>query len=437
MTKEKVKFPTDEFLNAIKPYGKEYLTAGKRFRAMKWHRGSHKTTYLVHRAFSMAAQTKGLYWHIFPYLNEAVETVWKDPSTNIFRWIPEKMLKALHINNSDHSITFPNGSVWQIKGSDKPDALRGAKPKHIFVDEYGEIAKRHGTNFREAVIEPSVRSSGGGIDYAGTSKGNTDFETLIGYGKTRDDWWSSVKTIHETGIFSDAEIKEIEENVINKDLFRQEYLCEVIDGASTVFKGHAKCCEGYLREPEPGHTYIFGIDLARSFDRTVIVGFDNHDNQMVYFKMLENQAWEQQRINIIATLNKYNGAQAIVDATGVGDAFVEQLGRSGVSIYPFKITSNQVKRTIIERLAMYLENQYIKYPDIEEIKDELNSFEYQITNNNNITYSAPTGKHDDIVLAMALAVQLINPVPTPFFARTIYDQAVEDIQIDSRTGYFK
>lgn len=86
---------------------------------------------------------------------------------------------------------------------------------------------------------------------------------------------------------------------------------------------------------------------------------------------------------------------------------------------------------------MYLENQYIKYPDIEEIKDELNSFEYQVTNNNNITYNAPTGKHDDIVIALALATQLLNPVPTPYVERNYIDQALEDIQIDKKTGYWK
>lgn len=435
--KEVVKFPTQQFLDNVKPYGKAYLTAGKRFRVIKWHRGSHKTTYFVHRAFTLAVQSVGLYWHIFPYLNEAVATVWKDPSTNIFRWIPEPMLKQLKVNHSDYSITFPNGSVWQLKGADKPDSLRGPKPKHIFVDEYGEIARRHGSSFREAVIEPSIRSSGGGVDYGGTSKGNTDFETLVKYGQTREDWWSSVETIYTTGIFSKEETKEILSNITNKDLFRQEYECEVIDGASTVFKGHANCIKGELRQPEKGHTYKFGIDLARSFDRTAIIGIDQHDNQIVYFQLLENQPWEQQKISILATLHRYNDAQAIIDATGVGDAFVEGLAATGASIYPFKITSNQVKRTIIERLAMYLENKYISYPDIQEIKDELNSFEYQITDNNNITYNAPSGMHDDIVLAMALVVQLVNPVPTPYVEPTIYEQVRSDLELDPKTGYWK
>lgn len=430
-------FPTKEFDSNIQDYGRDYLTAGKKFRVIKWHRGSHKTTYLVHRAFIKANQELGLYWHIFPYLNEAVETVWKDPSTNIFRWIPERMLSKLKVNHSDHSVTFPNGSVYQLKGADKPDNLRGPKPKHIFVDEYGEIAKRHGSSFREAVIEPSIRSSGGGVDYAGTPKGNTDFETVFKYGTTRPEWWSSKKGVYDTQIYSSQQIEDIKSNITNIDLFNQEYLCEVIDGASTVFKGHANCIKGTLEEPIYQHVYAFGIDLARTFDRTAIVGFDTHTNHLVFFKTLQNETWEQQKMAITSILTRYNGAQAVVDATGVGDAFVEQLSLSGANIWPFKISSNQIKKNLIEKMAMFLENGYISYPNIEEIKDELNSFEYDITSSNNITYNAPSGKHDDIVIAIALACQVLNMTSIPFKEITRYDEVRNDMSIDSRTGYLR
>ena len=432
-------FPTPEFHNNLQSYGREYLQSKKRFRVLKWHRGSHKTTHMLHRALIRCVKEVGLYWHIFPYLNEGTDTVWKDPSTNVFRWIPPQMMKNIHVDNSAHSLTFPNGSVYQLKGADNPDSLRGAKPKHVFVDEYGEIAKRHGNELREAILEPSVRSSGGGIDYAGTPKGNNDFETIFRYGSTREDWWSSKKTVYDTGIYSEEEIADIKVNITNQDLFMQEYMCEVMDGAMTVFKGHLECATSVLMEPILGHSYVFGIDLARTFDKTAIVGFDVHTNAMVYFRTLSNQSWEQQKMNILSTLSKYNGAQAVVDATGVGDSFVDQLIIAGGNIYPFKIGSNLVKRNLIEKLAMYFENKYLTYPPIDEIKDELNSFEYTITNNNNVTYSAPSGKHDDIVLAMALAVQILNMTPQPFKAYSRMDEVREEManQMDPRTGYLK
>jgi hypothetical protein len=88
---------------------------------------------------------------------------------------------------------------------------------------------------------------------------------------------------------------------------------------------------------------------------------------------------------------------------------------------------------------MYLENQYIFYPDITEIKDELNSYEFEVTASNNITYNAPNGKHDDIVIAMALACQLLNMVPEPFKEKSLNEAVREQMQgdLNERTGYFK
>ncbi len=433
------RIPTQEYLSNLKDYETEYLTAKPRYRVIMWHRGSKKSTDMLNFSLTECFKVKGLYWFLGPYLNQTVATVWLDPNTSVFRWIPEEVRKQLKVNHSDHSITFPNGSVWQIKGADKPDSLRGPKPKGISVDEYGEIAKRWGSELREAVLEPTIHSSGGWIDYGGTPKGNNDFEYIrqIAMRGDNPDWWGSKKTVEDTGIYSKEEMDSIKANAVNMDFIMQEYYCQVLEGASTVFKNHYHCVEGNLEEPIEGHTYVFGVDLARTFDRTAIVGFDTHTNHLVYFKTLQNESWEQQKQTILGILKRYNGAQAVCDATGVGDSFVEQLSLAGANIWPFKISSNQVKRNLIEKLAMFLENKYLTYPDIEEIKDELNSFEYEVTANNNITYNAPVGKHDDIVIAMALAVQLLQMTPIPYYQRTYIDQAVEDMQVDGRTGYFR
>ena len=435
-----IKIPTAEYMDGLKQYQIDYLTARARYRVLMWHRGSHKTTDILNFSLTECYKKKGLYWFISPYLNQGISTVWTDPNTSIFRWIPDEARKLLKVNNSEHSILFPNGSVWQLKGADKPDSLRGPKPVGISVDEYGEIAKRWGNELREAILEPSIRSSGGWIDYAGTPKGNNDFEYIrkLGQDELQKDWWSSKLTVEQTEMFTADEVASIRDNAVNKDFFLQEYYCQVLDGASTVFKGHAKCAKGTLEDPVLGKTYIFGIDLARTFDRTAIVGFDTHTNQMVYFKTLQNESWEQQKMAILSILTRYNGAQAVVDATGVGDSFVEQLANSGANVYPFKITSNSVKRNLIEKMAMFLENEYVSYPDIAEVKEELDSFEYEVTANNHITYSSPQGKHDDIVLAMALAIQLLNMTPIPFKEITRYDEIRDEMQsnVDPRTGYF-
>jgi hypothetical protein len=434
-----VPIPTDEYLSDLKPYSLDYLRSKARFNVLMWHRGARKTAALLNKRLPHVLTIKGLYWYIGPYLNQAIETVWKDPNTYIFRWIPEDLLKQCSVNKSDHSITFPNGSVWQLKGADKPNGLRGPKPVHIDVDEYGEIAKRWGSEFREAVLEPSIRSSGGGIDYAGTPKGNNDFTHILSLAKKDSDWWGSVKTVDDTGIYTHEQIEDIRKNAVNLDLFYQEYYCRAIEGASSVFKNVLSAVKGELEGPQRGEEYLFGIDLARSFDRTVIYGLKLSTNHIVFRESLYDKTWDTQKLIITNILWRYGNhgqpARAIVDATGMGDSFVEQLHRTTnaagipLRIEGLKIANNLIKRNLVEKLGTFIENGYITFPNIPELIDELSNFEYKITANNNVTYSAPSGKHDDEVMALALLVSKLSITPT------INQNDPYSLSLNSRSGY--
>ncbi len=424
-----IQFPTQEFIDSIRPYQSEYLSSLQKNSVLMWHRGSRKTTTLLQKLLISAHREVGLYWYIGPYLTQARSTIWTDPATHIFRWIPQEYLKRLRVNNSEMSITFPNGSVLQAKGMDNPNGLRGPKPKGVVLDEYGEMAKRWGSEPREAIIEPSMLSSGGWTDYAGTPKGNNDLAHLL----RRQDYFASLKTVEDTGVYLPEQIEELKRNAVNIDFFWQEYYCKIIEGASSVFKDIENAVSGELEKPQSGEEYLFGIDLARSFDATVLVGFKISTNHLVYYERIKDRTWEAQKNLIAGTLASYHGARAIVDATGVGDSFTEELMRMGLAVVPLKIANNLIKRNIVEKLGSYLENRYITIPNIQEIIDELKSYEYVLTASNNIVYSAPSGKHDDIVMALALAVSALNP--TPFVVPQ--NAFVPPVIIDPRTGYIQ
>jgi hypothetical protein len=420
--------PTQEFVDTIRQYQTEYLASKNNHSVLMWHRGSRKTTTILQKLLIEAHKRVGLYWYIGPYLVQARSTIWTDPSTSIFRWIPEEYLKVVRVNNSDMSLTLPNRSVIQAKGADHPDSLRGPKPVGVVVDEYGEIARRWGSEFREAVIEPSIVSSGGWVDYSGTPKGNNDLAYIL----RRSDYFTSLKTVDNTGIYTAEQIEELRKNAVNIDFFNQEYYCKIIEGASSVFKNIENSISGQLEKPESGEYYLFGIDLARSFDATVLIGFKLSTNHLVYYEKIQNKTWEAQKNLIAGTLHSYNDARAIVDATGMGDSFTEQLMQMGLNVMPLKIANNLIKRNLVEKLGSYLENRYITIPRIQEILDELQNYEYTLTANNNIVYGAPSGKHDDIVMALALAVSALSPTPTVYPKQTF-----EPIKVDDRTGYLQ
>jgi len=71
-------------------------------------------------------------------------------------------------------------------------------------------------------------------------------------------------------------------------------------------------------------------------------------------------------------------------------------------VTPFKFTSSS-KAEIINNLSVAIENKEIWLPNDPQVIDELELYEYSVSKSGNVTYSAPEGFHDDIVMALCLA----------------------------------
>ncbi len=69
-------------------------------------------------------------------------------------------------------------------------------------------------------------------------------------------------------------------------------------------------------------------------------------------------------------------------------------------------TYDQTKRELIDNLAVRLAHQEIVYPRIEPLIEELQFYEYEITNSGHVRTQARRGQHDDCVCALALALRI-------------------------------
>ena len=78
----------------------------------------------------------------------------------------------------------------------------------------------------------------------------------------------------------------------------------------------------------------------------------------------------------------------------------------------FKFTAPS-KQQLMEGLSVAIQNREITVPD-NEIKAELEAFEYVYSAVGGVKYSAPSGLHDDCVCALALAVRSFKDTPTSF-----------------------
>jgi phage FluMu gp28-like protein len=138
----------------------------------------------------------------------------------------------------------------------------------------------------------------------------------------------------------------------------------------------------------------FGVDVARSFDFTVIIGLDRNC-QVCYFERFQKD-WRQTTQAIINLPN----VPIAIDGTGVGGPIGEDVAR--VKQVDIVIFTQHTKQAMMEALALAIQQRKITFPE-GVITDELKNFEYEYSKMG-VKYSAPSGLHDDAVCALALAL---------------------------------
>jgi hypothetical protein len=175
-------------------------------------------------------------------------------------------------------------------------------------------------------------------------------------------------------------------------VFEQEYMANPMENASNPFGSQfIKMCTKPQSLSEP---LYFGIDVAKSVDWTVIIGLDQNGN-VSYLKRFQKD-WGSTKQEILNLPRK----PIVIDSTGVGDPIYEDLLRQGIQIQGLKFTS-QSKQQLMMGLQTAIQTGKIGFPQ-GVITEELEVFEYQYTPTG-VKYSAPSGFHDDAVMALALA----------------------------------
>jgi hypothetical protein len=88
---------------------------------------------------------------------------------------------------------------------------------------------------------------------------------------------------------------------------------------------------------------------------------------------------------------------------GRGNRTYDDPSRVWPRVEPVKFTS-LVKTQLVQRLVVAVEQRTVSWPRAWSVlTDEMKRYEYAIGASGAITYSAPSGFHDDCVMALALA----------------------------------
>jgi hypothetical protein len=322
---------------------------------------------------------------------QGMKVAYITPTYKLAKTFFEKLIQCVPFENnkSDLTIHFPNGGTVEFFTGERLDNLRGRKFHLVVIDEASFISDLQDGWLNS--IRPTLTDYQGRALFLSTPRGKNYFYSLYMKGGQRD--WESFKfTTYDNPYILTSEINDAKAQLPNS-VFEQEYMANPMENAANPFGAeHINKCTCSLSLNEP---MFYGIDLAKSFDWTVIIGLDS-EGKVCHFDRFQKD-WLQTK-ETIKQIRKHK--HIFIDSTGVGDAIVEDLQKYFNDMTGFKYTSTS-KQQLMESLASSIHKKEIGFPE-GAIKDELEIFEYLFTSTG-VRYSAPAGFHDDCVNALALA----------------------------------
>lgn len=316
-----------------------------------------------------------------------------------------------HSSDSELLVELPNGARVIFCSSDNYDALRGLGIHFLVLDECADIAEKAWTE----VLRPTLSDTRGKALFLGTPKGRNFFYVLFqrGLDPQYPDWESFTAPTSANPYIPKEEI-EAAKSELPDLVFQQEYLAVFLEENAGVFRGVMNCVAGELEEPQEGHDYEMGWDIAKHQDFSVITVIDSTTKHVVFWERSNHIDYTIQINRACEVANLYD-AHVIMDMTGVGDPVLEQLQRRGVYVDGYLFT-NASKKVLIEDLIIGIEHRYFTFPNLPVLIGELQSMEYTLTPSRLIQYAAPSGGHDDCVISLGLAYHGAKGVSLPSWA---------------------
>ena len=323
--------------------------------------------------------------------------------TEVWRAV-KKLLRPVisSVNAQERRIELITGGVIDFWSLDSPDSIRGRKYATAVIDEAAMVGDLE-TAWLE-VIRPTLADYEGGAWLLSTPRGQNYFKVLFDHGQDplNLDWAS-----WQMPTSTNPHIKATEVEAMRRGLPYQRYAQEVLaifsENAGGVFRNVMDAATAvWQNEAVKGHSYVFGVDWGRSYDYTVVSVKDVTMNQIVCQDRFTETGYDMQVGRLRGIYDRFKPYTILAEKNSFGDALIEDLVNLDLPVQPF-VTTNASKKQVIEELALAFEQHTLAILSDSVLISELQAYEYKLTPSGNFTYNAPTGKHDDTVIATALA----------------------------------
>lgn len=361
-------------------------------------------------AAAMEPAERSVGWVCAPTYDLA-DRVFREMQLTLLEKLPHRVIS---MRESDRRILIRNlaggRSEIRAKSADNPVSLLGEGLDWLIVDE----ASRLKPSIWQAHLSQRLIDKQGWALLISTPKGKGYFFDLFRRGRGDDDAYAAWNYPSWTNPLLDAGLIESERSRLPERVFLQEFGAEFIEGAGAVFRNVRECATGQWREPVRGERYYGGLDLAKVEDYTVLTIVDSQ-GRVCFVDRFHRLDWSIQVQRIKAAARRFEDVMIHVDSTGAGEPVFEALLCEDLYVRPYAFTAKS-KAALIDNLALLLEEGRIELPTPEawpEGIDELESFEYSVTESGNVKMNAPGGQHDDCVASLGLAVWPLHEARWP------------------------
>lgn len=356
---------------------RELHACKKKFTIAICHRRAGKTWAAMHELLHCAlSEPNKQFCYVAPYLTQAKKVMW-NPLVEKAALIPDSKIRV-----SELCVEFPNASKIWVFGADNADGLRGMGQDGIIADEF----QLWDQNTLPAVFIPmlSGRPNSWMMQF-GTPTG-IDPLTVAYDRVASDSEWARFKfAATDTGVFSDAELKTIRDNM-PENLYRLEYLCDFDAGSPRQLipgdEVNAAMERSYTPEIYNQQPRIMACDIARQGDDFSAIA------RRQGLQVWDVEAWQSSDLMVTARriaegYHAYKPDALFIDAGGLGAGvldFLRSLDIPAIEVQFAAAASDPRWKNLRAEMWINLAN-WIKrggrLPNDPALKLELTSVEFQ------------------------------------------------------------
>jgi len=248
-------------------------------------------------------------FYVAPTFQQGKDIMW-----SLLKELGQDLIAAAHENTA--TLTLINGRKIYIKGSDRPDTLRGNAASFLVLDEYSSMKPV----VWEQILRPVLADVRGSCLMISTPAGKNHFYDTYKDALEDDDWDAFQFNSTDNPFLPEDEVEAARKNMSSM-AFRQEFEASFETGSGGIFD------EKWFKvddEPEEGN-YVIAVDPAgyEAIEKERNLKRSRLDETAIAIVKIDRDKWWVKDImhgrwNIKDTAKKILKSAILVEATTVG-----------------------------------------------------------------------------------------------------------------------